>query len=178
MKDDVHPGGFRVPLGGSQLGSHKLWPLTHVFPYGCQSKPIGCHFGVVYFCGDWDVHWGYGVLTPPMAISTPENLLPEVLDLMLRPSWHQQRACCWFGQSTRSEVRRNTFSMEDEVFNIYQKTARVDGASADVRGVSSSDVGAGTPFWRPWLGFKGRRKGHQTMILGGGLRKRSPFQAC
>ena len=33
------------------------------------SKPMGSHFGIgaplilVYFSGDWDVHWGYGVLT-------------------------------------------------------------------------------------------------------------------
>ena len=36
---------------------------------GCGSKPMGSHFGVgappilVYFSGDWDVHWGYGILT-------------------------------------------------------------------------------------------------------------------
>ena len=34
------------------------------------SKPIGSHFGVgappilVYFSGDWDVHWGYGGFDP------------------------------------------------------------------------------------------------------------------
>ena len=33
------------------------------------SKPMGSHFGVgaqpilVYFSGDWDVHWGYRILT-------------------------------------------------------------------------------------------------------------------
>ena len=35
------------------------------------SKPMGSHFGVgefathfrTYFSGDWDVHWGYGLLT-------------------------------------------------------------------------------------------------------------------
>ena len=35
------------------------------------SKPMGYHFGVgeftthfrTYFSGDWDVHWGYGLLT-------------------------------------------------------------------------------------------------------------------
>ena len=36
---------------------------------GCGSKPLGSHFGVgappilVYFSGDWDVHWGCGILT-------------------------------------------------------------------------------------------------------------------
>ena len=36
---------------------------------GCGSKPMGSHFGVgalpilVYFSGDWHVHWGYGILT-------------------------------------------------------------------------------------------------------------------
>ena len=35
----------------------------------CGSKRMGSHFGVgappilVYFSGDWVVHWGYGVLT-------------------------------------------------------------------------------------------------------------------
>ena len=38
-------------------------------PNGCGSKLMGSHFGVgappilVYFNGDWDVHWGYGSLT-------------------------------------------------------------------------------------------------------------------
>ena len=38
-------------------------------PSGCGSKPMISHFGVgappilVYFSGDWDVHWGYGLLT-------------------------------------------------------------------------------------------------------------------
>ena len=40
-------------------------------PYGGGSKPMGSHFGVgeftthfrTYFSGDWDVHWGYGLLT-------------------------------------------------------------------------------------------------------------------
>ena len=37
--------------------------------YGSGSKPMVYHFGVgaslilVYFSGDWDVHWGYGILT-------------------------------------------------------------------------------------------------------------------
>ena len=39
--------------------------------YGCGSKLMGSHVGVdeftthfrTYFSGDWDVHWGYGVLT-------------------------------------------------------------------------------------------------------------------
>ena len=32
---------------------------------GHGSKAMGSHFGVgaVYFGGDWDVHWGYGILT-------------------------------------------------------------------------------------------------------------------
>ena len=36
---------------------------------GCGSKPMEYHFGVgappifVYFCVDWDVHWGYRILT-------------------------------------------------------------------------------------------------------------------
>ena len=38
-------------------------------PFGCGSKPFWYHFGVcappilVYVSGDWDVHWGYGLLT-------------------------------------------------------------------------------------------------------------------
>ena len=37
--------------------------------FGCGSKPMGSHFGVgappilVYFSGEWDIHWGYGFLT-------------------------------------------------------------------------------------------------------------------
>ena len=46
------------------VGDHP--PLAH----GCGSKPMGSHFRVgeftlfrTYFSGDWDVHWGYGLLT-------------------------------------------------------------------------------------------------------------------
>ena len=39
--------------------------------YGCGSKPMASHLGVgeftthfrTYFSGDWDVHWGYEILT-------------------------------------------------------------------------------------------------------------------
>ena len=51
--------------------------LSNLFPMSTQvlsaksrwlwlSKPMVSHFGwvhLVYFSGDWDVHWGYGILT-------------------------------------------------------------------------------------------------------------------
>ena len=45
--------------------SRGAWPLAHV---AMTSKPMGSHFKIgappiiVYFSGDWDVHWTYGVL--------------------------------------------------------------------------------------------------------------------
>ena len=51
-------------------GLSRDWEVhTIALTYGCGSKPMGSHFGVgappilVYFSGDWDVHWGYGILT-------------------------------------------------------------------------------------------------------------------
>ena len=44
-------------------------PQSCVRPIGCGSKPmvpfwlVGAPPIVVYFSGDWDVHWGYGILT-------------------------------------------------------------------------------------------------------------------
>ena len=43
-------------------------PLEDRVPFGGGSTPVKSHFGVgapilVYFSGDWDVHWGYGILT-------------------------------------------------------------------------------------------------------------------
>ena len=38
-------------------------------PFGHGSKPMGSHFGIgaprslVYFSENWDVHWGYWLLT-------------------------------------------------------------------------------------------------------------------
>ena len=52
---------------------------------GCGSKPMGSHFGVgapilVYFSGDWDVHWGYGILThgqlKPLGASKNQTKIP------------------------------------------------------------------------------------------------------
>ena len=38
-----------------------------------------CHFGegAVYFSGDWDVHWGYGILTHG-------HILPGIVNLETR----------------------------------------------------------------------------------------------
>ena len=50
---------------------------------GCGLKLMGSHFGIgappilVYLSGDWDVHWGYGVLTHGQMcvwLKTPELL--------------------------------------------------------------------------------------------------------
>ena len=49
---------------------------------GCQNQWY--HFGVgappilVYFGGDWDVHWGYGMLTHGRCVSILEDTLFEV----------------------------------------------------------------------------------------------------
>ena len=48
-------------------------------PYGCGSKPMGSHFGVrappilVYFSGDWDVHWGYDLDFDPWPYLVPSK---------------------------------------------------------------------------------------------------------
>ena len=46
--------------------------------YGCGSKPMGSHFGVgappAFFCGDCDVHWGYGRDFDPV----PYGILSEL----------------------------------------------------------------------------------------------------
>ena len=49
---------------------------------GHGSKPTGAHFGIgappilVYFSWDWDVHWGYGVLTHgPCLSGSPREVL-------------------------------------------------------------------------------------------------------
>ena len=50
-----------VDFGKAQAGA--------LYVCGCGSKPVESHFGVgappvlVYFSGDWDVHWGYGIFT-------------------------------------------------------------------------------------------------------------------
>ena len=52
----------------SKPSSHDAGVGTRL-SYGCGSKPFWSHFGagappiLVYFSGDWDVHWGYGILT-------------------------------------------------------------------------------------------------------------------
>ena len=52
--------GFALDWWGSTDGPECKWLWL--------SKPMGSHFGVgapfrTYFSGDWDVHWGYGLLT-------------------------------------------------------------------------------------------------------------------
>ena len=62
----------RRPLSTSSerllTGSNKISPTPNrsVNIYGCGSKPMvpfrgrcTTHVTLVYFCGDWDVHWGY-----------------------------------------------------------------------------------------------------------------------
>ena len=60
-RSDAHrlPNGF----------CHSIKARIAVVLSGCGSKPMGSHLGVgaplilVYFSGDWDVPWGYGLLT-------------------------------------------------------------------------------------------------------------------
>ena len=69
----MRPGGARRRLGFEFERDKRKWSsiMQHVgvVPHGCGSKPMVSHFGVgapptlVYFGGEWDVHWGYGLLT-------------------------------------------------------------------------------------------------------------------
>ena len=69
------------PRFGSLL-TGVVWPLSD-----CQSKPMGSHFGVgappllVYFSKDWDVHWGYGVLTHGQVGGSFLELVPFLITI-------------------------------------------------------------------------------------------------
>ena len=66
-------GGGPYPWGGGLVA----WTGTYIAPvaqwtppgkYDCGSKLMvpfwgRCTTHIVYFSGDWDVHWGYGILT-------------------------------------------------------------------------------------------------------------------
>ena len=61
-----------VPRNGRRRGSKGGAGVVSGVPMWLRlSKPMGSHFGVgeftthfrTYFTGDWDVHWGYGILT-------------------------------------------------------------------------------------------------------------------
>ena len=69
-----------------------------------------CHFGVgappilVYFSGDWDAHWGYGVLTP-WPSGTPRNIEQEGRRVKVDLTSHY---CGWTESiSHHFEARRN-----------------------------------------------------------------------
>ena len=62
----------RCSTGSPKLKSATLrgpWSLVpDEKPFGCGSKAmvpfwVGASPMLVYFSGDWDVHWGYGILT-------------------------------------------------------------------------------------------------------------------
>ena len=59
---------YQPNLGRACTSSKSEWSRIGAETNG-GSKPMGSHFGVgappmlVYFSGDWDVHWGYGLLT-------------------------------------------------------------------------------------------------------------------
>ena len=67
------PQEFMLRLGSGRSGEHesKRESMSHwVVLHGCgSSQSQWYHVGIgappilVYFSGDWDVHWGYGVLT-------------------------------------------------------------------------------------------------------------------
>ena len=51
------PPPFETKVRHTQI--HKwLWVKTNGSHFGAGPPPI-----LVYFGGDWDVHWGYGILT-------------------------------------------------------------------------------------------------------------------
>ena len=60
-----------MAIGNSQVVGHPIPRTASQYAvdkdrHGRGSTPMGSHFRVgalVYFSGDWDVHWGYGVLT-------------------------------------------------------------------------------------------------------------------
>ena len=57
-----------------------------IWPCGCGSKPCWYYFGIgappilVYFSGDRDVHWGYGLLTHGHVLSC---VIPDMNDACL-----------------------------------------------------------------------------------------------
>ena len=68
--------GADAPGGAEGLGwifcSHipklYIYIYIYIYIYGCGSKPMGSYFGVgapmvVHSSWDWDVRWGYGILT-------------------------------------------------------------------------------------------------------------------
>ena len=56
----AHRGRLWAQLVGTNPNSGNLG----VPPRGCGSKPMVPFWGrCLYFSGDWDVHWGYGLLT-------------------------------------------------------------------------------------------------------------------
>ena len=69
------------------MGSTGSW-----LPFGCGSKPMVPFWEansppiLVYCSGDWDVHWGYGVLTHGHFNLRPATWGPtrEASDLLLR----------------------------------------------------------------------------------------------
>ena len=69
------PSMLIVASRGTKKGTHpKFTPFVVV--YGCGSKPmvLGAPPILGYFSGDWDVHWGHGMLTH--ATSARQTLQP------------------------------------------------------------------------------------------------------
>ena len=74
----------RPGLDSTSQGFGRLPQLGRPAEFG--SKPMGSHFGIgefsthlrAYFSGDWDVHWGYGVLTHGQVGSVWRASRPEV----------------------------------------------------------------------------------------------------
>ena len=75
-------------LGHSHVGKLPGELSEAIMSYGCGSKPMGSHFGVgeftphfrAYFCGDWDVHWGYGILTHSSAGMGHDRVVEDLVD--------------------------------------------------------------------------------------------------
>ena len=90
LRDRQSDGG----AGGARLYLPWHWPDHQLLrcgggggwaKVGCGSKQMASHFGVyrcttyfgTYFSGDWDVHWGYGILTHGKSCLTDNQTLPH-----------------------------------------------------------------------------------------------------
>ena len=83
------------------------------------SKPMGSHFGVgappilVYVGGDWDVHWGYGVLTHGHMVVSAKIDFPSQFPTQL-PNWVST------GETTSNrETTGNHNSMNPKWFSAF-----------------------------------------------------------
>ena len=64
-----HPGALpRTKVITMSMPCNWLWLSKPMVPFGVGAPPI-----LVYFSGDWDVHWKYGILTIRRKQVLPQN---------------------------------------------------------------------------------------------------------